>query len=126
MSFLYGVARLLISLPTRITHLLRTIPFNYFRINFCLFLLIVNRINLIHFFQVLSTLHEYPCLETCIGLLHYISACVRIAWKMANHTIPYYLDQDFALGECCQSCPRNKGPIYSSHRNPFRRFTSTG
>lgn len=49
-------------------------------------------------FQVLSTLHEYPCLETCLPLLHYISACVRLAWKMANHMVPYYLDQDFALG----------------------------
>lgn len=48
--------------------------------------------------QVLSTLHEYPCLETCLPLLHYISACVRLAWKMANHTAPYYLDQDFTLG----------------------------
>lgn len=49
--------------------------------------------------QVLSTLHEYPCLETCTPLLHYISGCVRLAWKMANHLVPYYLDQDFALGK---------------------------
>lgn len=48
--------------------------------------------------KVLSTLHEYPSLETCIPLIHYISACVRLAWKMANQLIPYYLDTDFTLG----------------------------
>lgn len=49
--------------------------------------------------QVLSTLHEYPCLEACIPLIHYISDCVRLAWKMTNQTVPYYLDTDFTLGE---------------------------
>lgn len=49
--------------------------------------------------QVLSTLHEYPCLEACIPLIHYISDCVRLAWKMTNQTVPYYLDTDFTLGQ---------------------------
>uniref|UniRef100_T1GL76 Mitochondria-eating protein n=1 Tax=Megaselia scalaris TaxID=36166 RepID=T1GL76_MEGSC len=48
--------------------------------------------------QVLSTLHEYPCLETCTPLVHYISASVRLAWKMINQKVPYYLDNDFNLG----------------------------
>lgn len=48
--------------------------------------------------QVLSTLHEYPCLETCTPLVHYISICVRLAWKMINQKVPYYLDNDFNLG----------------------------
>ncbi|KAL5284312.1 hypothetical protein ACFFRR_006537 [Megaselia abdita] len=48
--------------------------------------------------QVLSTLHEYPCLETCTPLVHYISVCVRLAWKMINQKVPYYLDNDFNLG----------------------------
>lgn len=50
------------------------------------------------FFKVLSTLHEYPCLDTCTPLIHYISECVRHAWKMSNQLIPYYLDMDFTLG----------------------------
>lgn len=49
-------------------------------------------------FQVLSTLHEYPCLDTCTPLVHYISDCVRMAWRMVNQLNPYYLDMDFALG----------------------------
>lgn len=49
--------------------------------------------------QVLATLHDYPCLSTCVSLLHYISICVRLAWKMANHVVPYYLDQDITVGE---------------------------
>lgn len=49
--------------------------------------------------QVLSTLHEYPCLEACIPLIHYISDCVRLAWRMVNQTNPYYLDTDFTLGK---------------------------
>lgn len=44
------------------------------------------------------TLHEYPCLENCLPLIDYITACVRLAWKMANHTVPYFLDLDFTLG----------------------------
>lgn len=48
--------------------------------------------------QVLSTLHEYPCLESCIPLVHYIKASVRVAWKMANQSTPYYLDNDYGLG----------------------------
>lgn len=51
--------------------------------------------------QVLSTLHEYPCLETCTPLVHYISVCVRLAWKMINQKVPYYLDNDFNLGNYC-------------------------
>uniref|UniRef100_A0A1A9WN15 Mitochondria-eating protein n=1 Tax=Glossina brevipalpis TaxID=37001 RepID=A0A1A9WN15_9MUSC len=50
------------------------------------------------FNQVLSTLHEYPCLESCPPLTHYVSNCVRLAWKMVNQKIPYYLDTDFNLG----------------------------
>lgn len=49
--------------------------------------------------QVLATLHDYPCLSACIALVHYISACVRLAWKMVNHAIPYHLDQDISLGK---------------------------
>ncbi|TMW52717.1 hypothetical protein DOY81_002167 [Sarcophaga bullata] len=49
------------------------------------------------FNQVLSTLHEYPCLESCPPLTHYVSACVRLAWKMVNQKVPYYLDNDFNL-----------------------------
>ncbi|XP_055385151.1 uncharacterized protein LOC129614526 [Condylostylus longicornis] len=48
--------------------------------------------------QVLSTLHEYPCLESCTPLIHFISKCVRLAWKMVNQKSPYYLDNDFTLG----------------------------
>ena len=51
------------------------------------------------FLQVLSTLHEYPCLESCPPLIHYVSACVRLAWKMVNQKVPYYLDNDFNLGK---------------------------
>ncbi|XP_013118485.2 uncharacterized protein LOC106095724 isoform X2 [Stomoxys calcitrans] len=50
------------------------------------------------FNQVLSTLHEYSCLESCPPLTHYVSACVRLAWKMVNQKVPYYLDNDFNLG----------------------------
>ncbi|XP_026849114.1 uncharacterized protein LOC6595045 [Drosophila persimilis] len=50
------------------------------------------------FNQVLSTLHEYPCLESCPPLTHYVSACVRLAWRMINQKAPYYLDMDFSLG----------------------------
>ncbi|EDW99069.2 uncharacterized protein LOC6538844 [Drosophila yakuba] len=50
------------------------------------------------FNQVLSTLHEYPCLESCPPLTHYVSACVRLAWRMINQKAPYYLDMDFNLG----------------------------
>ncbi|XP_002073436.2 uncharacterized protein LOC6650147 [Drosophila willistoni] len=50
------------------------------------------------FNQVLSTLHEYPCLETCPPLTHFVSACVRLAWRMINQKAPYYLDTDFNLG----------------------------
>ncbi|XP_055907872.1 uncharacterized protein LOC129942816 [Eupeodes corollae] len=48
--------------------------------------------------QVLSTLHEYPCLETCLPLTKFISDSVRQAWKMVNQKCPYYLDSDFNLG----------------------------
>lgn len=51
------------------------------------------------FNQVLSTLHEYPCLESCPPLTHYVSACVRLAWRMINQKAPYYLDTDFNLGK---------------------------
>ncbi|XP_022211091.2 uncharacterized protein LOC111066648 isoform X2 [Drosophila obscura] len=50
------------------------------------------------FNQVLSTLHEYPCLESCPPLTHYVSTCVRLAWRMINQKAPYYLDMDFNLG----------------------------
>ncbi|EDV93215.1 uncharacterized protein LOC6564180 [Drosophila grimshawi] len=50
------------------------------------------------FNQVLSTLHEYPCLESCPPLTHFVSACVRLAWRMINQKAPYYLDTDFNLG----------------------------
>ncbi|SPP89943.1 uncharacterized protein LOC117591458 [Drosophila guanche] len=50
------------------------------------------------FNQVLSTLHEYPCLESCPTLTNYVSACVRLAWRMINQKAPYYLDMDFNLG----------------------------
>ncbi|KAL9893174.1 uncharacterized protein LOC119640886 [Glossina fuscipes] len=50
------------------------------------------------FNQVLSTLHEYPCLDSCPPLTHYVSNCVRLAWKMVNQKVPYYLDIDFNLG----------------------------
>uniref|UniRef100_A0A034W3A6 Mitochondria-eating protein n=1 Tax=Bactrocera dorsalis TaxID=27457 RepID=A0A034W3A6_BACDO len=50
------------------------------------------------FNQVLSTLHEYPCLESCPPLTHFVSACVRLAWRMINQKSPYYLDTDFNLG----------------------------
>uniref|UniRef100_A0A1B0GGG9 Mitochondria-eating protein n=1 Tax=Glossina morsitans morsitans TaxID=37546 RepID=A0A1B0GGG9_GLOMM len=50
------------------------------------------------FNQVLSTLHEYPCLDSCPPLTHYVSNCVRLAWKMVNQKVPYYLDTDFNLG----------------------------
>ncbi|KAM7363945.1 uncharacterized protein ACRADG_000669 [Cochliomyia hominivorax] len=49
------------------------------------------------FNQVLSTLHEYPCLESCPPLVHFVSACARLAWKMVNQKVPYYLDNDFNL-----------------------------
>lgn len=49
--------------------------------------------------KVLSTLHEYPCLESCPSLIHYVSACARLAWKMVNQKVPYYLDNDFNLGK---------------------------
>ncbi|XP_067619757.1 uncharacterized protein [Eurosta solidaginis] len=50
------------------------------------------------FNQVLSTLHEYPCLHSCPALTHFVSTCVRLAWRMVNQKSPYYLDSDFNLG----------------------------
>ncbi|XP_054736998.1 uncharacterized protein LOC129243749 [Anastrepha obliqua] len=50
------------------------------------------------FNQVLSTLHEYPCLESCPPLTHFVSACVRLTWHMINQKSPYYLDSNFNLG----------------------------
>ncbi|CAO1426453.1 unnamed protein product [Diamesa hyperborea] len=50
--------------------------------------------------QVLSTLHEYPCLSiSFVPLKNYITDCVRLAWKMSNETCPYYLDMDFTMGK---------------------------
>ncbi|XP_077292427.1 uncharacterized protein LOC143915593 [Arctopsyche grandis] len=45
--------------------------------------------------QVLSTLHEYPCLERCGGLLQYVSDCCRLAWILCNQIPPLTIDTDF-------------------------------
>lgn len=50
------------------------------------------------FSQVLSTLHEYPCLETCHPLKVYLKSSVRLAWQMVTQSEPYYLDNDLKLG----------------------------
>ncbi|XP_012160530.1 uncharacterized protein LOC101459611 isoform X1 [Ceratitis capitata] len=50
------------------------------------------------FSQVLSTLHEYPSLESCPALTHFVSSSVRLAWRMINQKSPYFLDNDFNLG----------------------------
>lgn len=71
--------------------------------------------------QVLVTLHEYPCLENCLPLLSYISACVRLAWKMANHTVPYFLDLDFTLG-IMSADKHDKHPVSDSASNIIRAF----
>ncbi|XP_055594654.1 uncharacterized protein LOC129745527 [Uranotaenia lowii] len=71
--------------------------------------------------QVLSTLHEYPCLETCIPLIHYISDCVRLAWKMSNQTVPYYLDTDFTLG-LLQPEKHERYPISEKRSDIIRAF----
>lgn len=72
--------------------------------------------------QVLSTLHEYPCLETCTPLVHYISVCVRLAWKMINQKVPYYLDNDFNLGNYYLKLTISLLKVFS----PFHRFSSSG
>ena len=71
--------------------------------------------------QVLSTLHEYPCLETCIPLIHYISDCVRLAWKMVNQTNPYYLDMDFTLG-LLRPDKHDRYPISDKRSDIIRAF----
>ncbi|XP_053698440.1 uncharacterized protein LOC128745398 [Sabethes cyaneus] len=71
--------------------------------------------------QVLSTLHEYPCLETCVPLIHYISDCVRLAWKMTNQIIPYYLDTDFTLG-LLQPEKHERYPISEKRSDIIRAF----
>ncbi|EDS35945.1 conserved hypothetical protein [Culex quinquefasciatus] len=71
--------------------------------------------------QVLSTLHEYPCLEACIPLIHYISDCVRLAWKMTNQTVPYYLDTDFTLG-LLQPDKHERYPISEKRSDIIRAF----
>lgn len=71
--------------------------------------------------QVLVTLHEYPCLEMCLPLLGYISACVRLAWRMANHSTPYYLDLDFTLAAICAD-KHERHPISDGASNTIRTF----
>ncbi|XP_040175537.1 uncharacterized protein LOC120908522 isoform X1 [Anopheles arabiensis] len=71
--------------------------------------------------QVLSTLHEYPCLEACIPLIHYISDCVRLAWRMVNQTNPYYLDTDFTLG-LLQPEKHERYPISEKRSDIIRAF----
>nr|XP_029729680.1 uncharacterized protein LOC109415420 [Aedes albopictus] len=71
--------------------------------------------------QVLSTLHEYPCLEACIPLIHYISDCVRLAWKMTNQAVPYYLDTDFTLG-LLQPEKHERYPISEKRSDIIRAF----
>lgn len=71
--------------------------------------------------QVLVTLHEYPCLENCLPLLGYISACVRLAWKMANHTTPYFLDLDFTLATMRKD-KHDQHPVSDSGSDTIRAF----
>ncbi|XP_045539954.1 uncharacterized protein LOC106713983 [Papilio machaon] len=45
--------------------------------------------------QVVSTLREYPCLQSC-GALHALAAaCCRAAWPLCLHAPPLRIDTDF-------------------------------
>lgn len=34
--------------------------------------------------QIWATLYDYPCLQSCDGLVKYIKDCVRLAWSLVN------------------------------------------
>ena len=44
--------------------------------------------------RVWATLFDYPFLRDCIGLLHYIDECVKIAWAVTIQNPPFVIDYE--------------------------------
>lgn len=74
---------------------------------------------------MLSTLHEFPCLESCDPLSSYLTQSVRLAWQMVNQTMPYYLDNDFKLGHL-QFDRHERHPSADPRGNVIREFVWPG
>ena len=41
--------------------------------------------------QIWATLYDYPCLQSCEGLVKYIKDSVRLAWSLVNQVSYKYL-----------------------------------
>lgn len=42
--------------------------------------------------QIWATLYDYPCLQSCEGLVKYVKDSVRLAWSLVNQSPPYQLE----------------------------------
>lgn len=78
-----------------------------------------------YIFQVLSTLHEFPCLETCEALKSYLKHSVRLAWQMVNHSPSYHLDNDLKLGHFFPD-RHERHPSSDPRSNLIREFVWPG
>lgn len=44
--------------------------------------------------QIWATLYDYPCLQSCEGLVKYIKDSVRLAWSLVNQSPAFHLEYE--------------------------------